>query len=260
MQKASLGTRMKTYEAVSDPKLTRRMPVIIRVDGRAFHTFTRGCDRPFDTILMRCMTETAKSLVTEIQGCKLAYVQSDEISLLLTDYETIDTQAWFDYRLGKMCSVSSSIATLAFNKAVSDTVDYYKDRNLISPSESDNRVLKFWTGKQFKAMFDSRAYNVPREDVCNYFIWRQQDCTRNSIQMIGQANFSHKQLQGKSCDQIQEMLWQEKNINFSKYPVYQKRGTCVYRLERGLKVDYDIPIFTQDRDFIEQFVSQERSE
>ncbi len=258
--KASLSDRMKTYEMVSDTRLTRRTPVIIRVDGKAFHTFTRGCDTPFDTILMSCMAETAKALVSEIQGCKLAYVQSDEISLLLTDYETIDTQAWFDYRLEKMCSVSASIATLAFNKSVSGTVSNYKARNLISPNEPDNRIFNFWANKQFRAMFDSRAYNVPKDDVCNYFIWRQQDCTRNSIQMVGQANFSHKQLQGKSCNQIQEMLWQEKNINFNDFPVYQKRGTCIYRLEREIKVDYNIPIFTQDRDFIEKFVSLERSE
>ncbi len=258
--KASLSDRMKTYEMVSDARLTRRMPVIIRIDGRTFHTFTRGCDRPFDTILMKCMAETAKALVSEIQGCQLAYTQSDEISLLLTDYETIDTQGWFDYRLEKMCSISASIATLAFNKAISDIVANYKARNLVSPNESDYRILKFWADKQFKAMFDSRAYNVPREDVCNYFIWRQQDCTRNAIQMVGQANFSHKQLQNKSCNQIQEMLWQEKNINFNDFPVYQKRGTCIYKIGRDLRVDYDIPIFTQDRNFIERFVSLERSE
>lgn len=258
--KASLSDRMKSYELVSDTRLTRRMPVIIRIDGKAFHTFTRGCDKPFDTILMKCMAETAKALVLEIQGCQLAYTQSDEISLLLTDYETIDTQGWFDYRLEKMCSISASIATLAFNKAISNIVSDYKARVLVQPNESDNRILKFWTGKQFKAMFDSRAYNVPREDICNYFIWRQKDCTRNSIQMVGQANFSHKQLQGKSCDQIQEMLWQEKNINFNNFPIYQKRGTCIYKIGRELTVDYGIPIFTQDRDFIERFVSLERSE
>lgn len=256
MKKDSLGDRMKGYENVSNFVLTNRIPVIIRIDGKAFHTFTKGCKRPFDDLLMNFMNDTAIELCKNVQGCKLAYVQSDEISLLLTDYDQLDTQSWFDYRIEKMCSVSSSIATLAFNKSLSEKVKQLESNisYSVSPDTDDFADWKFWNNKQFKAMFDSRAFNVPKEDVCNYFIWRQQDCTRNSIQMIGQSNFTHKQLQGKSCNNIQEMLWQEKNINFNDFPVNQKRGRTVIRIRNKWTVDNNIPIFTQDRDYIESLV------
>lgn len=249
MQKATLSDRMKGYEFVSDNKLMNRVPVIIRIDGKAFHTFTRGCNKPFDLILMESMQQTAKFLCENVQGCKLAYVQSDEISLLLTDYESIDTQSWFDYRINKVCSISASMATLAFNKFIFEKVLEMKNSTELSDTET------FWEQRMFQAMFDSRAYNVPKEDVCNYFLWRQQDATRNAIQMVGQANFSHKELQGKSCNQIQEMLWQERNINFNDLPVSQKRGTCVVKNSCGKwNVDLDIPIFSQDRDYINNLV------
>ena len=114
----NLGNRMKNYEHTSRTYLTRRLPVIIRLDGKAFHTFTKGLKKPFDEILIDAMWETAKYLCKSIQGCKIAYVQSDEISLLLTDYDTIESCAWFDNNIQKMVSISASMATLAFNRAL----------------------------------------------------------------------------------------------------------------------------------------------
>ena len=125
MKKDNLGNRMKGYKNISRNHLMRRTPVVIRLDGKAFHTFTRGMKKPFDNILMESMQETAKYLCENIQGCKIAYTQSDEISLLLVDYENLDTDAWFDNNIQKMVSISASMATLAFNKAFSRLVEKY---------------------------------------------------------------------------------------------------------------------------------------
>lgn len=241
-----LGTRMKRYEHINRNFLTKRMPTIIRLDGKAFHTFTKGMDRPFDELLISTMQETARLLCENIMGTKIAYTQSDEITILLTDYENIETEAWFDKNIQKITSISASMATLFFNKTFAEL-------------DMNNKYVN----KRWKALFDSRVFNLPKEEVCNCFIWRQQDATRNAIQMVGQANFSHSQLQNKSCNAIQEMLFQEKNINFNNFPSYQKRGTCVRKEQveigngviRGKWIiDRDIPVFTQDRQFIEKFI------
>ena len=270
----SLGDRMKTYEGVPRNFLTRRMPVIIRIDGKAFHTFTRGFEKPFDMILMECMWETCKYLCANIQGCKIAYTQSDEISLLLTDYETLTTSAWFDNNIQKMVSVSASMATLAFNKNFDEIVQNYGYKccdesigsNVNIGMENDyKRYVDIYFKRINSAMFDSRVFNIPKEEVCNYFVWRQKDATRNSIEAVGQANFSHKELNGKSCDKIQDMLFTEKNVNWNDFPVYQKRGACIvkemYELDNETHairsrwvVDKNIPVFTQDRGYIEKFV------
>jgi tRNA(His) 5'-end guanylyltransferase len=242
----SLGDRMKEYENISRIYLTRRMPAIIRIDGKAFHSFTRGFIRPYDDILNQTMWETTKYLCKNIEGCKLAYIQSDEISLLLTDYENIGTEAWFCKNVQKMVSISSSLATLAFNNEF--------------PRLSSG--LEPYANKYGKATFDSRVFVLPKEEVCNYFIWRQQDATRNYIQSVGRSQFSHNQLNGKSCNNIQEMLFSEKQINFNDFPIRQKRGVCVIKEEldnngtiRSKWIeDLNIPVFTEDREYIEKFL------
>lgn len=269
MKYDSLGDRMKGYENISRFYLTRRTPVIIRVDGKAFHTFTRGLKRPFDDILMSVMQETAKYLCKNISGCKLAYVQSDEISLLITDYDTIDTQAWFDNNLQKIVSVSASLATLAFNNFWSTAVDCeIKAANTAPFTSDENSYITTISDKRFKATFDSRAFIIPKDEVCNYFIWRQQDATRNSIQSLAQANFPHKELNGLNSSKLQDKLMLEKSINWNDLSVPCKRGVCVYYERKpfptnndeikaeqfGWTIDEDIPIFTQNREYIERFV------
>lgn len=265
----SLGDRMKGYEDVTRNYLTRRMPVIIRIDGKAFHTFTRGFQKPFDMLLMETMWETCKYLCANIQGCKVAYTQSDEISLLLTDYETLTTSAWFDNNIQKMVSVSASMATMAFNIAFNRAISDYEELDKPSYFESEchhqefEKLLSMYKSRTNKAMFDSRVFNIPKEEVCNYFIWRQQDASRNSIQMVGRSNFSDKQLYKKNCDMIQEMLFSEKNINWNDLPTYQKRGACIYKelynlddktIRSQYVVDENIPIFTQNREYIEKYL------
>lgn len=250
----SLGDRMKNYENVTRNYLVRRTPVIIRLDGKAFHSFTKGFTRPFDSVLMYSIQDTMLYLCKHIQGCVMGYCQSDEISLLLVDYQDIDTCAWFDNNILKLVSVSASMATLSFNsyfKQNNETERYVLDEDEEEENNiNSKRILRYDT-----AIFDSRAFNIPKEEVCNYFIWRQNDATRNSIQMVGQSKFSHRQLQGVNTSKIQEMLFQEYEINWSKdFSTSEKRGSCCIKENGSWKVDYDIPIFTQDRGYIERYV------
>lgn len=253
MKKDSLGDRMKSnYEIRSKTTLLRRTPVIIRLDGKAFHTFTRGLQKPYDTILMKTMQETMMYLCENIQGCKIGYTQSDEITLLLTDYDTLSTDAWFDYEVQKLCSVSASMATLAFNRffEVFSPTERLKD----SADEDGYKLGNTYKDKLMKAMFDARCFNIPKEEVCNCFIWRQQDATRNAIQLLGQNYFSSKELHKKSCNDIQDMLMTQKGLNFNDERTDFKRGSCCYKVDTKWTVDKEIPIFTQDRNFIERFV------
>jgi tRNA(His) 5'-end guanylyltransferase len=270
-----LGNRMKGYENISRFYLTKKTPVIIRIDGKAFHSFTRGFKRPFDDILIKSMQETAKYLCANIMGCKLAYTQSDEISLLLVDYERNESQPWFKNNLQKMCSVSASMATMAFNRFFANKVnaylnDYYDSMEIDNEGKRYCEVVQKAINKG--AMFDARAFILPKEEVCNYFIWREQDATRNSIQMVAQSLFSHNELQNKNCNELQELMFQEKGVNWNDFATVYKRGSCIVKETYSTKdlnnysgkisevtrsrwiVDKEIPIFTQDRDYIDKYV------
>lgn len=247
-----LGKRMKEfYEQVPKTRLVRRTPVAIRIDGKAFHTFTRGFEKPFDEVLGKAMRETMKYLCENIQGCVLGYTQSDEITLILIDYKKLTSSAWFDYEVQKMCSIAASMATMAFNRAFDKEVTkFYYKHNIVEPSgneywDSQDSHIRFATydnARNKGAMFDARVFNIPKEEVANLIYWRQLDATRNSIQMVGQANFSHKELQNKSCNQIQEMLFQERDINWNDFPTHLKRGSCC------VKSDVSVTFATEHED------------
>lgn len=258
----TLGDRMKEYEAVSDFRLTKRTPVIIRIDGKAFHTYTRGMDKPFDETLNTIMAYVCEELVQNIQGCKLAYSQSDEISLLLTDWNKINTESFFDYRIQKVVSVASSMATMYFNKFVTEMCYKLETEDVPYTSKEREDYLKLWKRKAGLAMFDARAYNLPENDVCNYFLWRQQDASRNSVQMLGRSKFSFKQMQNKSNSDVQDMLMLEYNINWNDIPTKWKRGFCVYKdvITNRITTNTEIPLFNQDRDFINKFLKTEEKE
>lgn len=263
MKNDSLGDRMKGYENISRIYLTRRMPLIIRIDGKAFHSFTRGFDRPFDSIFMNAMRDTAMYLCENISGCKLAYTQSDEISLLVTDYDQLNTDPWFGKNLQKIVSVAASMATMAFNQSLVDiVVDHVCNKGL----EHNREFMKTYHDSCGAAMFDARAFVIPKEEVCNYFIWRQQDAIRNSIQAVGQAFFSHKELDHKSQNDIRVMLKEQKDVDWwEDYSLCKKFGSCVTRTRKEflpdgksfrMKWEYDlnIPEFSKDRNYIERFV------
>ena len=282
MDTSKLAKRMKEfYEEIPKNKLMRRCPVVIRCDGRSFHTLTRNFKRPFDEVLLKPMQETTKYMCENIQGCVLGYTQSDEISLVLIDYKRLDSQAWFDYEVQKMCSIAASMATMAFNKFFAHEVAAQSKRLYTEYlNDNDSSYIDALEKALNKgAMFDARVFNVPKEEVANYIYWRQLDASRNSIQMVGQANFSHRALQNKSCNDIQDMLMDFKGINWNDLPAYQKRGSCVIRIENtetireenigtdgsviGTKVtvrpkwviDKNIPIFKGgDRKYIEDLV------
>ena len=263
-----IGTRMKDfYEQIPKTKLMRRCPVAIRIDGKAFHTYTRNFKRPFDSIFMRAMQETMKYLCENIQGCVLGYTQSDEITLILVDYEKINSSAWFDYEVQKLCSVSASIATMRFNQVFARLVQEVKEEGTEDPKYIKVLDKACETG----AMFDARCFNIPKEEVTNLVYWRQLDASRNSIQMVGHANFSQKQMHGKSTSDIQDMLMLEKNINWNDFPVACKRGSCCIRGQadedpsrtdgsrtensRGWVIDNDIPIFKGEaREYVDRLI------
>lgn len=236
----TLGDRMKRFERVSEHYLMRRTPVIIRIDGKAFHTLTASLTDRFDTRMHSCMTATMESLCSSIQGAILGYTQSDEISILVRDWDTIKTEAWFDYRQNKMESVAASIATVAFNRHVSTIPEFQ---------------LK-------SAMFDARAFNLPKEEVVNYFRWRIQDAERNSIQTHGRSVFSHKQLLGKSNPEVITMLDQVGN-SWQLLDAWKKRGTFwvnnsaiqsyneLYCTCNANGIDEQIPLNTANKTYIE---------
>lgn len=240
----ALGDRMKAnYEDRTRISLPRRSYTLIRIDGKAFHTYTRGMIRPFDDGLIDDMDVTAAYLCKNIMGAKFAFVQSDEISILLTDFEDIGTQSWFDSNLQKMCSVSSSQATRAFNEA---------------------RLKRNGFDAMKWAEFDSRVFQIPQKaEVENYFIWRQQDTTRNSISSVAQSLYSSKDLHGKNTDDQQDLIFQ-KGINWNDYAPKYKRGRMIVKetyekapeddkgqtAMRTRWVSIEVPIFTQDRNFL----------
>lgn len=259
-KKDSLGDRMKRYEAVSKNFLMRRQPVIIRLDMKAGHSFTRGFDKPFDSIFMKSMQETMLYLCENIQGCVLGYTQSNEITLVLCDYQKLDTDAWFGYNVQKITSVSASIATLAFNRIFHSLIFYY-------PCKEENLKKRnvYYKAEQTGALFDSRAFNLPIEEVTNCLLWRQQDATRNSIQSLAQSLYSHKELEGINCKQLQDKMFTEKGVNWNDLSTIEKRGCCCIKImqqnsnidikdgyypkEKWI-IDNDIPIFSQDRNYI----------
>lgn len=276
----SLSVRMKGYEKVTRTYLTRRTPVIIRVDGKAFHTFTRGFEKPFDSVMVEAMQSTMKYLCENIEGCVIGYTYSDEITLVLCDYKKLTSQAWFDDNVLKMCSISASMATMAFNKFFAELAQKWEDEEfskiIIDGTDVVNKDFEAMYQKYSfahnkaivkGALFDSRVFNIPKDEVCNCLLWRQQDATRNSIQSVAQANFSHKKIQNKSNDELQDMLFTEKGINWNDYSTHLKRGSCCIKKEQeivtesGEKVirnkwviDTEIPIFSQDPDYVNNLI------
>jgi len=248
MKGDSLGDRMKEqYENRTRIMLPRRTYTMIRVDGKAFHTWTKNMDKPFDKDLMGLMDVVAVAMCEEIQGARLAYVQSDEISILLTDFEKPTTEAWFNGNMQKMVSISAAIATAKFNDAALDAF-------------LNGGIKKFFN--MDLALFDSRVFTIPdATEVENYLIWRQQDATRNSIQMAARALYSHKECENKNTSELQEMTFQ-KGVNWNDYSAREKRGGLVLKKPTGAVVDTDppviktawmaegAPIFTQEREVL----------
>ena len=250
----SLGDRMKEYESRNQYYLQKRTPVCIRVDMRAGHTFTKGFVRPFDEVFGNAMVRTMEYCAKNIGNCVFAYCQSDEITFILVDYAKLETDAWFDYRTDKLCSISASMATMAFNKYFAQEVDnwgaetfgweWYECGDPEVANSPEWQLAGIYSKAIDKgAIFDARCFNIPKEEACNLVYWRQLDAIHNSIQMVGQANFSHNELQGCSCSVIKDMLYEQKGINWNDFPTHWKRGIA---WTRAGGVDFEMPILKGD--------------
>jgi len=251
-----LSDRMKQYENVNRHYLSLKDTddvIVVRVDGRAFHTYTRGAKEPFDEMLQSSMNEVARELCENIQNASFAYVQSDEVSIIVTPSK--ESSLWFDGNIQKMCSISAAIASTRMT--------------LESP-----RIF----GKMRVAQFDSRVFAIPRDEVVNYLIWRQSDATRNSVQMLARSIFSHKQLLGKSSETMKQMV-REAGRPWENEAIGSTRGRCIVKQSFQEQVEYvdkrtkevkhakaertrwipiwDIPCFVQDKSFVTQYIKKE---
>lgn len=255
-----LGDRIKkNYENRTKVLLPRRTYTIIRIDGKAFHTYTRGCERPFDAGLVEDMNETAKYLCENIQGTEIGFVQSDEISILMTDFATHQTDAWFDGNIQKIVSVAASLATSKFNqlrlKRYLESKFQLNITNLTQLFIDNLMVVKL-------AEFDARTFTIPaKSEVMNYFVWRQQDTVRNSISSVAQNLYSHEELKGKNMSVQQEMIFQ-KGINWNDFDSTLKRGRFVFKEKydkqgamRTRWVARGCPTFTQEPEFLDSYIS-----
>lgn len=235
----SFGDRMKSYEAVTDITLERKKPVILRIDGKAFHTLTKGFVKPYDSMFCLAMAETAKRLCENIQGAELAYTQSDEITILIQDYENENTDAWFGYRIQKLCSVTASMATLYFNEIFNKL---YLEELAEKCGDVNEYDLAYDRARRKGALFDARVYNVPFDEVFNVFKWRQVDCHRNAILGLGQHYLGHKQTINKSCKELEEEINVISPIN--KWPRVFLWGTCVIKDDEDKWfIDRNLPCF-----------------
>jgi tRNA(His) guanylyltransferase len=260
MDKSSLGDRMKSYENAFSQKYPQRFPLILRFDGIHFHSqvIKWKSKKPFDKRMVDAMVATTKALCEAIPGSQIAYSQSDEITLLIRDDATNNTQPWHDKKVNKVLTDAATIASNAFN------FNFFSEG---MPNSLDHL-----------AKFDCRGYIVPEYEINNAFLWRQQDASRNSVQMVAHANFSHKQCEFKNVGALQDMLMLERDINWNSLPVHERRGFCVLKKEVEIRVpardenhqliepteyvpatrnvwavDLDIPIFSKDVEYINQF-------
>jgi tRNA(His) guanylyltransferase len=236
--KDELGDRMKEqYENRTRFSLPRRTYAIIRLDGKAFHTYTRGLNKPFDKELYEDIDNAIIALMREVQGVQFAYTQSDEISLLLTDFALPTTSAWFDNNIQKMVSVAASIMTAEFNKLrikrLSGMLLHNYDPNYVTAVQRYDASVQDLT----MAYFDGRTFTIPdRIEVMNYFIHRNQDCARNAVSMVAQSHFSNKQLHGMSTTDMIEMLRKEKDVEWLYYPNDLRFGRMI--VKETYKVDF----------------------
>lgn len=227
MKKDSLGDRMKNYENVNRNYLMSNSDVIIRIDWKAFSTFTKWLDKPFDDTLISTMQNVVRMMAKEISGFKLAYLQSDEISIWINDTDTIQTQGWFDYNINKINSVCASMFTGYFNYLwVKST--------------------KIW-------LFDCRCFNIPREEIPNYFLRRQKDRYRNSVQMYARSKFKQKELQGKKLQDIFDMLFVSGNAPRTSLENVYKNGTFILK---GWEMETNVlPTYDSINGFIQKVLS-----
>jgi tRNA(His) guanylyltransferase len=253
MVKDSLGDRMKSqYENRARHYLPRRAYTLVRVDGKAFHTWTRGLTKPYDLDFMSCMDAAAIELCKQTSGAQLAFVQSDEITVVMTDFSDEGTQAWFDGSQSKIESITASIATMAFNRAVMDHQAHVA-------VHGDSRKKYPMVAKEASALFDSRAWSMAdRIEVINNLIWRQKDSERNSVTMLASHYASHKQLHGKDISARHDAI-HAAGDNWNNHPTNFKRGRVIQKFvgendRTSWAVNPETPVFTKTPEFLDKLI------
>ena len=252
----SLHERMtQYYESVTHSRtLTRRMPVIIRCDMECGKAFTNKLKKPWDDVFSKAMQRTVCDMAEKIQGCVLGYTASDEISLLLLDYQELNTDAWFGYNIDKLVSSAASMATIFFFKNFVREALHFEDSLSEEDKTSNGEYLVVLNNKvQCNPIFDARAFNIPKEEVANYFLDRQRYTEKNSISMLARHYFSHKEIEGKNGSQMQDMLMEKYNVNWNDCPIVHKRGVFCKK-DSLFRIDENSPIVSQNRDYIDSLV------
>lgn len=248
----TLGDRQKEYEKNSDYVLTRRLPIIIRVDGRSFSRLTRKLTKPYSVDIGNIMSETMMYCIMEMQGAVFGYQQHDEINFILRNDQSFDSDPWYQNRIQKITSVASSLATLSFNRGLSrldPPLDIIGD-----------------------AIFDARVFALPTiSEVVNYLVWRQQDCIRDAVSAAAQEELSlkfgkrtaMKLLQKRTVAEKKELLLSQANIDFDEiYSSSFKYGVAAYKVptiipsKEGMTarnkwtLNDTVPLFVEEKDFI----------
>ena len=259
----TLSDRMKRYEDVNRTYLTSRLPIILRIDGKNFSNYTKCFRKPYDALFNKVMRETAQNLCENIEGCRFAYTQSDEISLFLVNYDNIAARGWFKNNVQKMDSVAASMTTFFFQKNLMACID----ERAMASDEYDyiDRVID--TAQNKPCVFDCRCFVLPKEEVVNYFIWRQQDCIRNSINALACYYFPQKGLQNKNSDEKKKMLLNIIGIDWEDMNDAFKYGTALYKcnfildfeknsplVRKRWNFDSHTPNFVNNKNYIERFI------
>lgn len=232
MKSSSLGDRMKRYEAVTDYKLMPRSVAILRLDGVAFHTLTKRLhlEKPYDADFSGWMSCAARALASRVQGCMIGYTQSDEMTFVLRSDQSEDASAWFDNRIQKIVSVSSGIVSSVFNRLMA----------------ASGKALVGADGEQITAAFDARLHPIPGlTEAMNNLVWRQRDCTKNSISGAAYYELGKKHgrktarrmLDGLNQDRRQELLFSETGVNWNDYIPEFKRGIVTYRKDMEITTE-----------------------
>jgi len=284
----TLEEKMKKFEKNTTHYLTSGEPVIIRLDLKGGSKFTKNFRKPFDFVFAESMKETMKYLCENIPTASLGFCNSDEITILLIDYQTGNINNWYDGRQSKIESLSAANASVMFNKTferivnmidptINDLFEEYRiklikdfgfNEDEIEDGTLEKQCQDYRMALNLNPHFDCRAFNIPKDEVVNNIHWRQMDCLRNAKSTLAQAYFTQKQLNGKSGEEMLEILKTQKGINFEDIKDYLKHGSYCTKdkvmvfsdylkeeIERNKWIVKDAPVFVNDnREIIEKLV------
>ena len=262
--KKTLKDEMDRYESTVSMSLKTKTPVFIRLEGKSFGAFTQHFQKPYDPIMTRTMQQTAKQLCAEANGCVFAYTASNEITLILTDYHKWNSVPWLDYDVMRMCSAAASIATIAFSKAFADSMEWFLQT--YNGNDKDNLYTAYCEASNYGARFEAVCFNVPEDRVCEMVFHQQYQWRRNSILSLANQNFSHREVVGKTLDELHEML-AEKGIFWHDLPTEYRHGSCCskgvnpFGRKKKWRIDTEMPLLTDSNQiYLQQIMDSIRKD